>query len=393
MTATPSKSIVNERYLHLAFELSDGKWKLAFSTALPERPRLRDVAAGDLEAVEREIAWAKAKFHLPAQTPVRSCYEAGRDGFWLHRYLTTRGVDNLVVDASSIQVDRRKRRAKTDRLDAGGLLQTLLRHHRGEEDRVWRVVHVPSETDEDARQLHRDLIEMKAQRTQHVNRIKGLLKTRGLAVKVDARFATRLAELRDWRGQPVSEELQGRLRREFERWQLVEQQIRTLEGTRRERIRTGPAAEQQQVRQLLQLSGIGANAAWLFVRELFGWRKPRNRRQVGALAGLVPMPYQSGTSTRDQGISKAGNRRLRTLSVEIAWCWVRYQPRSALTRWFRERFGGGSSRQRRIGIVALARKLLVALWRYLETGEIPEGTELVDWRAKLRGKRVLLPAS
>jgi transposase len=376
--------------LYVAFELGWSEWKLAFTTAAGVPPRLRRMKARNLEELSLELAKAKKRFGLPADAPVVSCYEAGRDGFWLHRYLQRQGIANVVVDSASIEVNRRLRRAKSDRLDALQLLRQLGRHHAGEK-RVWSVVVVPSVTTEDQRQLHREMMGLKEERTEHVNRIKGLLAGCGLAlVRVDKKFVEQLGTMRTWDGQEVPAELQQRLQREYARWQLVEEQIRGLEQERVERIRHSPEPEMKKVRHLLQVSGVGVNSAWLFVRELFGWRRFQNRRQLGALAGLAPSPYQSGQSNHEQGISKAGNPRLRAMLVEIAWGWLRWQPGSGLSRWYEKRFGNGSSRHRRVGIVALARKLLVALWRYVETGEAPEGAELVDWEAKLKGRRVAL---
>jgi transposase len=260
----------------------------------------------------------------------------------------------------------------------------LIRWQQGERD-VWSIVQVPGVADEDRRQLHRDLLEMKAERTQHTNRIKGLLAGCGLAVpRIDAEFPEVLAQLRTWDDQPAPSELQQRLLREHERWRLVDRQIKDLENERSRRIRGSKDAAVAKVRKLVRLRGIGANSAWLYVMEFFSWRHIRNRKQLAALAGLTPTPYQSGDSDREQGISKAGNRRLRTMAVEIAWCWLHYQPGSALSQWYGRRFAKGSSRQRRIGIVALARKLLIALWRYLETGEVPGGAEIVAWKTGLR---------
>jgi transposase len=202
-----------------------------------------------------------------------------------------------------------------------------------------------------------------------------------------------LTKLRTWDGQPLPEGMQQRLLREHERWRFVHRQILDVENERARKIRTSTEEPLVKVRKLLQVRGIGVNSAWLYVMEFFGWRRIRNRRQLAALAGLTPTPYDSGASAREQGISKAGNRRLRTMAVEIAWCWLRYQPDSALSRWFQQRFGSGNSRQRRIGIVALARKLLVALWRYLETGEAPAGAEITAGSSKKTGgKQVPVPA-
>jgi transposase len=372
------------RSVYLAFELGWNEWKLAFATGPADNPRLKTIAGRNTEALLREIAKAKKRFDLPDDTPIYSCYEAGRDGFWLHRFLENQGIHNEVVDSASIEVKRRGRHRKTDRLDAGKLVSMLIRWQQGERN-VWSVVQVPSVADEDRRQLHRDLLELKAERTQHVNRIKALLAGCGLAVASrDGRFPELLAKLRTWDGQPVPPELQQRLLREHERWQLVDRQIKDLSSERARRIRTSKDKSVDKVRQLLRLRGIGANSAWLFVMEFFGWRRIRNRKQLAALAGLTPTPHQSGDSDREQGISKAGNRRLRAMAVEIAWCWLHHQPGSALSRWYRKRFAQGSSRQRRIGIVALARKLLVELWRYLEGGEVPAGAETVAWKQGLR---------
>jgi transposase len=373
--------------LYLALELGWTEWKLAFATAPADRPRLRTVPARDRDTVLREIAAAKKRFGLPTGAPVRSCYEAGRDGFWVHRWLTAAGVQNVIVDSASIDVNRRARRSKTDRLDAGKLAAMLMRYHGGE-SRVWSVVRVPDVADEDRRHLHRDLLEMKAERTRHVNRIKGLLAGAGLAVAaVSDDFAQVVGELRTWDGQPVPAGLRQRLLREFERHQFVDRQIRDLENERARLIRRGTEPAVKKVRTLLKLRGVGANSAWLYVMEVFGWREIRNRRELASLAGLTPTPYQSGSSAREQGISKAGNRRLRAMAVEIAWCWLQYQPQGELARWYQRRFGSGNSRQRRVGIVALARKLLVALWQYLEGGPPPAGAEEKPWHEYRTGRR------
>jgi transposase len=387
MTATPKHCTDRQPALYVAFELGWSEWKLAFVTAPADAARLRTIGGRNTAAVLQEVAKAKKRFGLPDDAPVYCCYEAGRDGFWLHRWLTSQGWHNLVIDSASIEVNRRQRRAKSDRLDATKLVSMLLRYHGGEK-KVWSVVHVPSVLDEDRRQLHRDLLELKAERTQHVNRIKGLLASCGLAVPtIAADFLQVLEALRQWDGTPVPAELRRRLLREFARHQFVSAQVRDLENERARTIRTSDAKPIAQVRRLLGLRGIGANSAWLFVLEFFGWRRLRNRKQLGALAGLTPTPYDSGQTAREQGISKAGNRRLRTMAVEIAWCWLQHQPQSALSQWYARRWGSGNSRQRRIGIVALARKVLVALWRYLEADELPQGAATVDWKVKMGSAR------
>lgn len=372
----------NKKSLYLALELGWTKWKLAFCAEFGDHPRLREIQARDRTALQKEIAAAKKKFGLPADAPVVSCYEAGRDGFWLHRWLTHEGLTNLVVDSASIEVNRRKRRAKNDRLDAGKLLSMLLRHAQLRE-KVWSVVNVPTPAEEDARQLHREFIAMKGQSTQHVNRIKGLLASLGLEITIDRHLPKRLKGLRQWDDSPLPPAMHARLLREFERLQVVNRQMRQLNRQRAQLVQQDSPA-MDQVRRLLQLKGIGIRSAWLYVAEFFSWRKFQNRRQVGSLSGLTPTPYASGQTQYEQGISKAGNRRLRWMAIEIAWCWVQFQPQSELSQWFTRRFGMGNSRQRRIGIVALARKLLVALWRYLEKGEVPGGAEMSDWKAKIR---------
>jgi transposase len=369
--STPAGSHV----LYLAFELSWGDWKLAFAVGPGQPPRIRSITARSLFSVMNEIKKAKLRFGLPEKAQVVSCYEAGRDGFWLHRYLLHHGVENIVVDSASIEVSRRKRRAKSDRLDVLKLVSMLMRWHGGEKH-VWSVVRVPTVADEDRRQLHRDLIELKGERTELVNRIKGLLAGLGLSIVVDNRLPERLEVLRQWDTAPVPPELKQRILRAFKRWQLVVGQIRDLERQREREIREDPSPHGDRVRRLMELRGIGSNGAWVLDREFFSWRQIRNRRQLGSLAGLTPTPYNSGSSEHEQGISKAGNRLVRWIMTQLAWCWLRYQPESELSRWYQRRFGRGNSRLRKIGIMALARKLLIALWRYLETGQVPAGAVL-----------------
>ena len=361
--------------LYLAFELSNQEWKLGFTVGLGQPARQRKIAAGDTTALKHEIALAKQRFGLPADAPVASCYEAGRDGFWLHRFLESEHITNLVVDSASIEVSRRGKHAKTDRLDVEKLLTMLLRYHAGE-SRVWSVVHVPSLAAEDQRHLHRQLLALKGERTRYVNRIKGLLVGQGIHLNVDGDFLTRLPQLRLWDGSALPAGLLARLQRDFTCWQFAHRQILELEAERRAVLRNSQDPCMEQVRQLLRLKGIGENSAWLYVMEFFGWRDFHNRREIGALAGLTPTPFQSGADDHEQGISKAGNTLIRAMAIEIAWGWLRHQPDSELSQWYQERFGAGSTRLHKIGIVALARKLLIALWRYLESGEPPPGATL-----------------
>jgi transposase len=360
--------------LNVSLELSKKSWKLAFSDGSARRPRVVGVSARDWTRFEEEVAKAKERFGLASEVAVRSCYEAGRDGFWIHRALLHRGVENIVVDPASIEVNRRRRRAKTDRLDAVKLVTQLIRHHRGE--RVWSVVRVPDVPDEDARHLHRDLDVLKAERRNHRMRTQSLLFAHGIDQKVGRRFLEALPELRQWDGQPLPSSLQARLVREYQRLQTVQEQIRELEKERKALLETSRSKPVEKAKLMAQLCGIGTTSSWVFVMELFGWRQFANRRQVAGAVGLTPTPYQSGDSPREQGISKAGNPRVRTMMIEIAWSWLRYQPDSKHSKWFWERFGKGGSRQRRVGIVALARRLLIDLWRLVEFGVVPDGARL-----------------
>jgi transposase len=372
--------------LYLALELSWNSWELAFTVGMGQKPRSRTVAGRDTQLLLFEIKKAKCRFGLPEQTPVLCCYEAGRDGFWLHRFPVAHGIENRVVDSASIEVNRRKRRAKSDGLDASKLVEMLIRSHNGER-RVWRVINVPSAKDEDLRQPHRELLELKAERTEHVNRIKGLLASVGLSITVDARLPERLEGLRQWDDAPVPLEMQGRILREFERWQLVDRQIHQLEAKRTKELRDEQTPGVEKMRQLLKLKGVGENSAWILVREIFGWRQIRKGRELGSLAGLTPTPYDSGGTRSEQGISKAGNRRVRCMMIELGWIWLRHQPSSKLSRWYLRRFAQGNRRLRKVGIVALARKLLIALWRHLETGEPPQGARLKGQKLTLRLKK------
>lgn len=364
----------NPKGLSMSLELSKKSWKLAFSDGCGPRPRVVMVPARDWERFEAEVGKAKARYGLVDETPVRSCYEAGRDGFWIHRALVHRGIENIVVDPASIEVNRRRRRAKTDRLDAVKLVMQLIRHHRGE--KVWSVLRVPDVPDEDARHLHRDLDVLKEERREHRMRIQSLLFTHGIDQRVGRKFLEVLPRLRQWDGNRLPSSLQARLIREYQRLAKAEEQIRELERDRKALLETSKAKAVEKVKLMAQLCGIGTTSSWVFVMEFFGWRQFRNRREVAGAAGLSPTPYQSGDSPREQGISKAGNPRVRTMMVEIAWSWLRYQPESKLSKWFWERFGKGNARQRRVGIVAVARRLLIDLWRLVEFGVVPDGARL-----------------
>jgi transposase len=363
-----AKVTVGEAVLYMALELSDKRWKVALSAG-GMKVRRYEVEGGACAELLQVVEKAKQRFGLVGQVKVVSCYEAGRDGFWVHRFLTEAGIDNKVVDSSSIEVNRRRRRAKTDRLDASKLLSMLVRHGQGEAG-VWQVLRVPTRAEEDARRTPRELERLKRECTAHTNRIGALLALQGLRVKhIGGRgWAERLQGYRARLGAQGAAELE----RESARLMLVKRQMREIQALQLELLQGARGVE---VLRLARLAGIGVRSAWTLFYEFF-WRRFNNRREVGSCAGLTGTPYQSGESSREQGISKAGNKRIRWLMVELGWSWLRYQPQSELSRWYARRFAGGGARLRRIGIVALARRLLIAIWRYLEQGVIPAGARL-----------------
>ncbi|TDG03999.1 IS110 family transposase [Paraburkholderia guartelaensis] len=366
--------------LAVSLELAAAKWKVALHDGRREKPAVHTVAqpqaAARLQEVLDLIEAHKQKWLLPADVRIAVSYEAGQDAFWICRALQTRHIACYVVDPASIPVERQKRRAKTDRLDAIKLVVNLRAWLRGERDRM-HVVHMPSPQDEASRHLIRDRGQLQKEVLQHRDRMRKLLVTLGCWDEVGHRhFADRLAreEVKCHDGAPLPPEVRERLLRECERLSLAQKQLAALETTRQASL---PAPARQRCDDLARLKGIGEVGASRLVLELF-WRGFSNRRQVGACTGLVPQPYDSGESQVDQGISKQGNRRVRALLIEMAWCWLRFQPDSALTRWFNERTQGTgpNRRARRIAIVAIARRLAIALWRYLKDGVIPEGAEL-----------------
>ena len=361
--------------LFMAIEIGERQWKLGFSIGMGQRPRIRVIEARHLGRLETEIRAAKARFKLCESAPVFSCYEAGREGFWPHRALTKLGVKNVVVDSSSIEVNRRARRAKSDKLDVVKLCEQLIRYHAGEK-RVWSVVRVPTVAQEDQRQLQRALVACRRDRARVVVRVKSLLCTQGPRLGQRGSLPQNVASLKRWDGEPLPEQLRARIEREAAKATLLDGQIREMERQRKHWLKNGSDPVLHQVRKLFKLRAIGIETAWQLPVEIFSWRKFRNVRELGALLGLCPTPHQSGIMSRELGITKAGNRYLRAQMIEVAWGWVRYQPQSALTQWYVRKYSLGSSAQRRKGIVALARKLVVSLWKYLEHDEIPAGAVL-----------------
>lgn len=368
----------NLNKLYLAFDLSHKNWKLAFSDG--KKYRYCSIEGKNLTALSKAIADAKKKFGLPEDCEIFSCFEAGRDGFWLHHHLESLGIKNIVVDSASIEVNRRKRQVKTDKVDAKKLLGMLMRYIAGER-KHWSVVNVPSEEDEDLRRIQREIDRLVKEQGQHTTRMRSLLNLQGIVIEGAIggnNWETTLDQLRRWNNQPLKPFIKAELLRENERLMLVRKQRQELEKEKQrlleEELDNYPML--QKVQRLQLLRSIGDTSSWIYVMEFFGWRDFKNRKEVGALSGLTPTPFSSGDGNKEQGISKAGNKRIRHITIEIAWLWLRYQPQSELSLWYEKRFAHGGARMRRIGIVAMARKLLISLWRYLETGELPKGAVL-----------------
>jgi transposase len=372
MTETTRPQVsVSEPTLYVAFELSKQSWKLALTSGFGVDPILRTVVAGDMGGVQKAVSAARQRFGLTDHAPVVSCYEAGREGFWVHRALRQQGFQNRVVDSASIEVNRRARRAKTDRLDALKLVRMLARVCAGERG-VWSEVRVPSLAVETARHVSRERTALVQEQTRLVNQMRSWLTTAGTTLpsrRADG-WWTRVV---DWAGQPLPDALQARLARADARLRLIQEQLATLETQQQAVVMTTPP--EMALTRLVRLKGVATTSASVLLDEGLVWRAFRNRREIGGLLGFAPVPYDSGDTQRSQGISRAGNARLQSVSIQLAWNWVRWQSGSALTRWYRERFGAGK-RARRIGIVALARKLLIALWRYATTGQVPAGAVL-----------------
>jgi transposase len=363
-----------------AIELSKQSWIIGFITPLSPRIGRRILSGGDWKGLLKLIDEVRARIsrEMSRTVEVMSCYEAGYDGFWLHRQLEAHGVRNYVIDPASLQVDRRLRRVKTDRIDTERLLRSLMAYLRGE-PKVWSVVRVPSIAEEDARRLHRERHRLISERVQHVNRIKGLCALHGIYDYHPLRpqAIAHLEQLRTAQGDALPPRVKSEIKRELHRLKLVVEMIATLEAERDAIVGdvTSTHVNAEKIRALHKLKAIGPEFAAVLVGEIFH-RKFNNRRQLASYVGFAPSPFQSGNVAHDQGISKAGNSRGRTTGIELAWLWLRYQPESDLSVWFRARVGTVKGRIRRIIIVALARKLLVALWRYLETGVVPQGAVL-----------------
>ena len=365
----------------LAIELSKKSWIVAVNTPLADKVSRHTLEACDWKGLLELIARMRTRVIQTLDRPVEvvSCYEAGYDGFWLHRLLEAHGVRNYVIDPASVQVNRRARRVKTDNIDVGRLLRSLMAYLRGE-PKVWSVVRVPSVTEEDDRRLHRERDRLINERVQHVNRIKGLCAVHGIYdyEPIRPNRLARLEQLRTADGRELQPRVKAEILRELQRLELVLKMIKTIEAERDAIALAGKSATHanaKKIQDLIRLKSIGAEIGTTLVGEVF-YRQFNNRQQLGSYVGLTPSHFQSGPMSRDQGISKAGNPKARSVMIELAWLWLRHQPNSPLSIWFRERVGTAKGRIRRITIVAVARKLLIALWRYLGTGVVPTAAVL-----------------
>jgi transposase len=368
-----------ENIVYVAIELSVSSWLVAARLPGVEKSRLHRLEGGDVAGLLKVIAdlRLKASAKLGSAVDVACCFEAGRDGFWLHRLLTAHGISTYMLEPTSILVNRRAKRAKTDRLDAEGMLRVLATWLAGDRQ-VCSMVRVPTPDEEDAKRPHREREQLVQDRLRIENRIEALLFTQGIRGRPSLRSWDRdVAALRTGDGRDLPPLLRAELDRLRRRLVLILELIRELEDSRAQALNEAHVADKMvgKITALQRVRGIGENFAAVLVREVF-YRTFDNRRQLASYVGITPMPYQSGGMDRDRSISRAGNPRARTTMIQLAWLWLRYQPDSVLALWFRERVGQLQGRTRRIAIVAMARKLLIALWRYVETGVMPDGIKL-----------------
>ncbi|NDB69478.1 MAG: IS110 family transposase [Methylocystaceae bacterium] len=353
--------------IYAAIELSKKSWVVAILRPNKDQPSIHRVKGGDVSELIAKLRGAAAHGER-----LLICYEAGYDGFWLARSLDRAGIDCRVLDPASLQVNRRARRVKTDRLDVLMLVRALVAVDRGDRH-VCSIVRVPTIEEEDARRSHRERQRLIRERTAHINRIKGLFFGQGIRGIEPLRKRSRvnLSEIRTAEGVPLPARLRAEIEREFSRFDHVEEQLKAVEAERDTADAQNPAVNKKR-EMLIRLRGLGPASAAILSREVFG-RSFANRKQLGSYLGLTPSAYDSGSSTRCQGISKSGNSHARHMMIEVAWLWLKYQPQSALAKWFAQRAAGQSPRIRRIMLIALARKLIVSLWHYVEAGIVPEG--------------------
>lgn len=373
MQAVQQQGYEVEAVLYMAMELSNSSWKLGFSNG--RQIRRKSIEARNRVRLIKEVRLAKHKLGLEQEARVVVCFEAGRDGHWIYRWLSAEGFKVLEIDSSSIETPRGRKHVKTDRIDVEKLLDLLLRYCLGFR-KAFRIVRVPSEEAEAGQRLHREDEFLIRQRARVSNRLKGLLVTQGvMKVSLKRGFEAWLESVQTWDGSGLSEALKAEIGRLYVQYQLMDAQIVEVAQAYQQEL-LGDTAVADKRRKLEKLKSIGPKTSRILSAEVFSWRVFRNGKQVGGMSGLTPTPSQSGDMQREQGISKAGNRRVRRVMIELAWLWLRWQPDSHLSQWFNRRFACGGKRMRRVGIVALARKLLIALWRYVEWGVIPEGAVL-----------------
>ena len=373
MQAVQQQGYEHEAILYMAMELSNSSWKLGFSNG--KRIRRKSIKARDRVRLMEEVQLAKQKLGLEQDAQVVACFEAGRDGHWIYRWLSAAGFRVLEVDSSSIETARGRKHVKTDRVDVEKLLDMLIRYCLGFR-KAFRIVRVPSEEAEAGQRLHREDENLIKQRARVSNRLKGLLVTQGIMdVPLRGGFEDWLEKVQRWDGSGLSGALKAEIGRLYVQYQLMDSQLAEVAQAYQQELLSDTAVADKR-RQLEQLKSIGPKTSRILSAEVFSWRVFRNGKQVGGMSGLTPTPSQSGDVQREQGISKAGNRRVRRVMIELAWFWLKWQPDSRLSQWFSRRFAHGGKRMRRIGIVALARKLLIALWRYVECGAVPEGAVL-----------------
>jgi transposase len=363
---------MKEQSLYMAMELSNKNWKLGFSNG--EKTRITSVGAGEFFEFNQAISKAIQKLKLPEDVAIISCYEAGRDGFWIDRYLKSKGITNFVIDSSSIEVSRSHRRVKTDRVDTKKLVNLLMRYCHGEKEAL-RVVTVPTVEQEDERRLDREYDRLKRESSMHKVRIISLLKLHNITQIQWKALEEDIEDYSYWDGEKLKENTKNEILREVQRYRMVNEQLKEVEKQREEKIRNPRTESEKKAQKLQKLKAVGEVTSFRLALGFF-YKEFRNRKQVGSCAGLTGTPYDSGDLRMDQGISKSGNANIRSSLIELAWLWVRYQPESAITKWWEQRFANEGKRLRRIGIAAVARKLIIALWRYVEKDEIPVGAIL-----------------
>jgi transposase len=365
----------------VALELSKTSWVIAFAAPGDSKIATHKITAGDVERLLAVLNTSKAKAEQRLGRPLQIvlCYEVGYDGFWLARWLIARDIRTIVFDPASFLMPRRSRVAKTDRLDAEGMTRILRRWLSGDRE-VAREVQVPSVEQEDAKRIERERKYLVEERISVIGRIKGLLALHGIWLdrkNIGKGLRQRLDEMTTGDDRPLAPFLRSEIERMLTRHDLISRQIAEVEADRKAALNNekGAFPQAEKVRRLTTLGAVGETTATVLVAEVYH-RTFQTRRQVASFVGLAPSPYKSGEVDRDRGINKSGSKLARHMLVELAWFWLRYQPNSQLSQWWRERFGNQGMRGRKVGIVALARKLVIALWRFVEDGIVPEGATL-----------------